>query len=482
MLPEKTHLLIRNLSTTSLKLTQLERFTTANLLTSRAGNSLLSSLSSFTRSRQKGDEAQTPNLPHTTTALNVTIAPFHTLETDIPVDDLSAQNFLLLTLTCSDQGYKLELPFPSSSATTSLTPVHTNPRHAFSATFHPAHHHVAILSCSALDRWMGELPSAALLSTLSIPGTHNSPTYHRALPSVRCQSVGTPEQLRNGVRFFDVRVQVSSDDITGDDLTLVHGAFPIALTGPKYFRRLVDRTLEFLTQQPSEAVLMSVKREGVGSGTDMGLSRILARDYVADRTRWYAGARVPTLGEVRGKIVLIRRFWLDEGLAPEHGEGGFGIDASRWPDNALGELTPDGRLCVQDFYNVTETGMILKKASYCEAHLQRAHSGTLDAEAARANNESTRPLYLNFLSASNLWRTGCWPENIAAVLNPRIIQYLCCSHAVVRPMGMDDQGWEDLSKVGSTGVVVCDWVGHGGDWDLVQCIVAMNGRLKLAAT
>jgi 1-phosphatidylinositol phosphodiesterase len=30
---------------------------------------------------------------------------------------------------------------------------------------------------------------------------------------------------------------------------------------------------------------------------------------------------------------------------------------------------------------------------------------------------------------------------------------------------------------GATGVVVADWVGVDGDWDLVRCIMGMNARL-----
>jgi len=39
--------------------------------------------------------------------------------------------------------------------------------------------------------------------------------------------------------------------------------------------------------------------------------------------------------------------------------------------------------------------------------------------------------------------------------------------------GMDPKG------DGSTGIVVCDWVGLNGDWDLVRCIVGMNVKLEM---
>lgn len=36
-----------------------------------------------------------------------------------------------------------------------------------------------------------------------------------------------------------------------------------------------------------------------------------------------------------------------------------------------------------------------------------------------------------------------------------------------------------LQGDGGVGIVVCDWVGKDGDWDLVRCIVGMNSRLLL---
>ena len=59
---------------------------------------------------------------------------------------------------------------------------------------------------------MSKLKDETPLSALSIPGTHNSPTHHTALPSVRCQAVGVKEQLNNGVRFLDLRVQPENAD------------------------------------------------------------------------------------------------------------------------------------------------------------------------------------------------------------------------------------------------------------------------------
>ncbi len=59
-------------------------------------------------------------------------------------------------------------------------------------------------------------------------------------------------------------------------------------------------------------------------------------------------------------------------------------------------------------------------------------------------------------------------------MNPAIVEYLCIRH------GGDGKGPKQL-KVGaaSTGIVVTDWVGANGDWDLIRCIVGWNARLQL---
>jgi 1-phosphatidylinositol phosphodiesterase len=73
------------------------------------------------------------------------------------------------------------------------------------------------------------------------------------------------------------------------------------------------------------------------------------------------------------------------------------------------------------------------------------------------------------LSASNFFNASCWPDRIAVKINPSMIEYLCMGH------GAPGKGPGDAA----TGIVVTDWVGHHGDWDLVRCIVGWNARLQL---
>ena len=346
----------------------------------------------------------------------------------------------------------------------------------FTVVYVLAHGHLTVISSGGLAHWMRELRDEFPLSMLSIPGTHNSPTCYKALPSVRCQAVGVREQLDNGVRYLDVRVGCSPDS---DDLTLVHAAFPVSLTGPKYLHDLLAECYAFLDQNPREVLIMSLKREGIGKGTDGDLSRYLSDRYCGrdDARRWFTDSRIPTLGEVRGRIVLVRRFWIDDSLKGHNDGRGFAIDGEHWPDNCDDGTVGSGLIRVQDFYEMNQSTNIEKKTELARAQLERAceqrghYHGMPDAPEQLPG---PNPLFVNFLTASNFFSAGCWPERIAAKVNPAIIEYLCMRH------GDHGKGPNQLAVGDSaTGIVVTDWVGKDGDWDLIRAIVGWNARLQL---
>ncbi|EXJ77613.1 1-phosphatidylinositol phosphodiesterase [Capronia epimyces CBS 606.96] len=414
--------------------------------------------------------------PFATREVSIKLPPFTLVPTDIKAVVNKASERLRLTFqTDANEKHQMYCPVPTA-ATESLVALASNPKQRFTGIFLPDTSFVALFNTSRLDSWMKELPDHAPLGALSIPGTHNSPTCHNAPPSVRCQAVSPPEQLNNGVRFFDIRVQVPEPfDVESDKLNLVHAAFPIALSGNKPFRGLYDDMLRFLREHPSETLVVSLKREGTGKGTDEQLSRILKKHYVdRDPRLWFTEPRVPTLAEARGRIVLLRRFVLDDSLRREWAGRGWGIDAHVWEDNTAHAVCPSGDVCVQDFYEVLERPSIEKKIAFARDHLER--SGACDflpanANAADQNKTKKFPLYVNFLSASNFWKVGTWPEKIAAEVNPAVTAHLGRKHM------LDDQG---RVKPGnwSTGIVVTDWVGLGGDWDLVRAIVGMNSKIS----
>lgn len=470
------NLTIRNLTIHPLELVCAENFAaervkTAGMLSSLGGavtNFLNATTHSSSELRVKEEEQGSSRRD-----VSFCADAFQAIETDIAAAEVDDRQVVRLTFKTEDHSYETDVPSPTSKSAV-MKKLDDGP-HDLTVVYVAKEGLVAVYSSAALDRWMSELKDEWPLPSLSIPGTHNSPTCYTALPSVRCQAVGVPEQLRNGVRFMDIRVSASAD---GDErLALVHSVFPISLTGTKYFGDMLEDVYAFLEEHPSETVVISLKREGTGKGSDGDLGRYLKSGYVDKRgDRWYTEPRVPTLGEVRGRIVLLRRFWLDDALKGEWDGRGWGLDASSWPDNCEDGEVGGCAIRVQDFYEVTESENIDKKVHFSHGHLERAAEARflLPGMDGYAEDGAKPPFFVNFLSASNFFNATCWPERIAAKVNPRVVDYLCTSH------GVHGKGPNNLG-IGSAGagIVVTDWVGANGDWDLVRCIVGMNARLQL---
>ncbi|KAG0649917.1 1-phosphatidylinositol phosphodiesterase [Hyphodiscus hymeniophilus] len=476
-------LTIRNLTLNPIELKLVERFEEPKTV-DNGFVSLANITRTFTGIMNRSTGPTSPQLAlHAETFthqdISVLIGALETKKTDIQPN---LGEVLRLTFEVDGQRYRVDTPTHSSRSTV-LTPLSPNPRFEFTAIHLPSPSYLALYSSSNLNSWMSKLRNETPLSALSIPGTHNSPTHHTALPSVRCQAVSVREQLDNGIRFLDIRVQPEKpSDPTKDGLILVHSAFPVSLTGTKYLRGLMDHIFAFLDANPSETVIVSLKREGIGKSTDQHLSKILHEHYADDPRRWFTENRIPTLGEVRKRVIVIRRFALDDSLKGENNGTGWCIDAESWPDNCADGLCSSGEIRVQDFYEVAEHTNIEKKIGFSTDHLAKAAQAVcpLPGDLKNAEKQAVKfPFFINFLSASNFWRSNCWPDRIAAKVNPAIVHHLCIRHNDSGALWNPEMGDERMAVGdGSTGIVVCDWVGYDGDWDLVRCIVGMNAKLE----
>ncbi|KAF4944336.1 hypothetical protein FGADI_12754 [Fusarium gaditjirri] len=467
------HLTIRNLTINPIELVQTERFEGQTVRTGNVLSNVTSHISGFIKATDfSSRQTQAKGDPIYKEKASVKVEPFKTKDAGIRAADKNKE-VVRLTFKYEDHKYQVDIPGPSNKS--SVMKNLDGGKHDLTVVYTPNGAFLAIFSSAQLHRWMHELHDDWPLTLLSIPGTHNSPTCYTALPSVRCQAVDVLEQLKNGVRFLDVRVSVSPND---DQLALVHSVFPISLTGTKYFKDMLEDIYKFLDENSSETIIMSIKREGTGRGNDEQLGKYLKHSYVDKRrSRWWTEPKIPTLGGARGRIVIVRRFNLDSEMKKTCWDGrGWGIDAGAWPDNCEDGKVPGGIIRVQDFYEITESQNIEKKIEYCRRQLERAAEQTFALAGMDGHKEDAAlpPLFINFLTASNFFNTTCWPERIASKVNPSVIEYLCMCH------GEDGRGPNKL-KVGSagTGVVVTDWVGHKDDWDLIRCIVGMNARLQL---
>lgn len=504
-------LTIRNLTPGLISFKSLETFEDPNSRQSKS-TAFPGGTTSAPSAPTLGEHAQTFNHED----LDVPLEPFesYTVRVRKPLVTENASSaisstMLRLTIESSEgERYRIDTnPTYTQKTSRMLTPLTPNPSASYTALYHPAKPvpHLTFHTNHSLDysRWMELLPPTLPLSAISIPGTHNSHTHYRALPSVRCQVVPIAAQLENGIRFLDIRVQPShATDTTKKDLYLVHGAFPISLTGPKYLGPVFAACYAFLDAHPSETILLSLKREGVGAADDQHLARILQKHYIGPNAdKWYTASEIPYLGAVRGKLVLIRRYDAPEGPDDDGDDdddaaarAAPGLDATAWPHNSTHAL--HGPFCVQDWCEVMHPASIATKLQYSNEHLVRAAQATAFIPGVNtdvAHPLPPGPLFLNFLSGSNFWRVGTWPERIARVVNSGIEEWICMGHGLEKPAvtprepgraSVESVGGEGVMRKaregdGCTGVVIMDMVGDGGDWDLVRMIIGMNMGLRL---
>jgi 1-phosphatidylinositol phosphodiesterase len=465
-------LTVRNLTSTAISILRVEQFEDPNTLQSKASGYLFgakNTTSAAPTSPELSGHAQSFNHQD----LEVTLQPFEALTISIGWIEsgptLSSPTLRITIETPEHERHRIDThPSYTQKSTQSLTPLTSNASTTYKALFHPSRPtpHLAIHANHIPDyaSWMATLPDTLPLSAISIPGTHNSHTHYRALPSVRCQVHDVRKQLDNGIRFLDIRVQPTHASKPG--LYLVHGAFPVSLTGPKYLAPVLKTCYDFLSTHPSETLLLSLKREGVGSATDEMLARILEEHYIApNAATWYTGTTIPYLGAVRGKLVLLRRYNSGKSLdnMREGGEEKEGLDATAWPHNSTHALFPSPTssssfstptFCLQDFCEVLEPDIIPTKLQHCNDHLVRAaecvhHIPGLTTDAA--NPVPPEPLYLNFLSASNFWKRACWPQNIAKVVNRGMEEWICQGHHLENvPASTRHPDATDGSEEGST--------------------------------
>jgi 1-phosphatidylinositol phosphodiesterase len=214
--------------------------------------------------------------------------------------------------------------------------------------------------------WMGQVDDARSLSSLTIPGSHDSGAlYSVGDLSGKCQDLSISEQLQSGIRYLDVRLQASSNN-----LYVVHGF----INEGQSFKSLLTSVTSFLSNHHSETVLLSVKEEASARFSTESFDNLL-QGYVADKdyqSYFYTGRHLPnTLGEARQKMVLLSRY-----RGNSIGIDCFGNDEWADPSDALTSNTFDlslgEKIHVQDHYKLKDVTTKWEEANaalaYAVAH------------------------------------------------------------------------------------------------------------------
>ena len=211
--------------------------------------------------------------------------------------------------------------------------------------------------------WMKYVNDNKFLDELSIPGTHDSGTCsvdndtEPQSSQVKCQQDYIPTQLLEGIRYFDIRLG------KGNDPGICHGDFYLFKKDGNYLHLsdVIGYFKTFLNENPSEALIMLASR-GNDEATDESITTAFAKVMADNPDLFYTSSHVPTLGEVRGKIVLLRRFRLAGNSASGHT---WGLDLTEWDDKIKVHSDSTTMCLVQDARGFEAAGETGDKEPYC---------------------------------------------------------------------------------------------------------------------
>lgn len=181
--------------------------------------------------------------------------------------------------------------------------------------------------------WMSHVDGNKYLDELSIPGTHDSSTCsvdndtEPQTSLAKCQQDYIPTQLLEGIRYFDIRLGKNNEN---GDPGIDHGICYLLKKdgGFIHLSDVIGYFKTFLNENPSEALIMLVSR-GNDEATDDSVTTAFANAMDNNSDLFYTSSHVPTLNEVRGKIVLLRRFKLAGDSVDGHT---WGLDLTEWDD------------------------------------------------------------------------------------------------------------------------------------------------------
>lgn len=211
--------------------------------------------------------------------------------------------------------------------------------------------------------WMKYVDDNKFLDELSIPSTHDSGTCsvdndtEPQSSQVKCQQDYIPTQLLKGIRYFDIRLG------KGNDPGICHGDFYLFKKDGYYLHLsdVIGYFKTFLSENPREALIMLASR-GNDEATDDGVTTAFAKVMDDKPDLFYTSSHVPTLGEVRGKIVLLRRFRLAGNSASGHT---WGLDLTEWDDKIKAHSDSTTMCLVQDARGFEAAGETGDKEPYC---------------------------------------------------------------------------------------------------------------------
>lgn len=217
---------------------------------------------------------------------------------------------------------------------------------------------------------LSEIKDSTYLSEINIAGTHDSATAYVAMENMaRCQDKTIAEQLEMGIRLLDIRLTKK-----GEEFYLVHAIADCysdeAKTKRLTFGEVLADCKSFLKGNPDETVIISIKQDR-GLINRWFFPPFYDKYIRGDESSWYLSNAVPTLGECRGKLVLMRRCRVWKSF---YKTAVGGLNFSFWPDQARKRMTAkkvklshNTKAIVQDRYGLAPKPKWVCSKSYLDS-------------------------------------------------------------------------------------------------------------------
>jgi 1-phosphatidylinositol phosphodiesterase len=219
---------------------------------------------------------------------------------------------------------------------------------------------------SERKNWMAQIRGGVRLSEMAIPGTHDSAANGHGHDILYTQAMNFDEQLRSGIRFFDIRVRHFRNI-----LALYHGAVFLN----KNLNDFLGSVHNFLKQNPSETVMFRLREERKGAENSRSMLETLDVYLSNYDTYLRTTSRDIILEQARGKFIIMSN-------AIEFDSRGFVY----------------GQSDIQDDFDLKTNWELYDKWEKVKEHINKAANG----------NQNT--FYINYLSGSG----GSFPYFVAS--------------------------------------------------------------------
>ena len=147
--------------------------------------------------------------------------------------------------------------------------------------------------------WMKDIPDETKLSEMTIPGTHDSLALF-GICCARTQTWTLVEQMKAGIRYFDVRLRRINDTLR---------AYHAFVDQKEMFDSILVYAFNFLEQNPTETIIFELCSEYDPLNCTKSF-KDLYEEYTQpyqDKIKVYENQDI-TMGEIRGKLFVIKVF------------------------------------------------------------------------------------------------------------------------------------------------------------------------------